>query len=82
MLLELIRVGMYAVPAYLHIISTKRKQTGRAEKLKEHENTQGGHKRGKQHNWTEEDILEALNDIKNGQSINALRSKTSITVCH
>ena len=71
MLLELIRVGMYAIPVYIHIISTKRKQTGRAEKLKEHENTQGGHKRGKQHNWTEEDILEALNDIKNGQSINA-----------
>jgi hypothetical protein len=43
MLLELIRVGMYAIPVYIHIISTKRKQTGRAEKLKEHENIQGGH---------------------------------------
>jgi hypothetical protein len=42
----------------------------------------GGQRRGKQHNGTEEDILESLNDTKNGQSINALRSKTSITVCH
>ena len=35
-------------------------------------------KRGKQHSWTEEDILEALNDIKNGQSINASSKKFNI----
>merc|ERR1711971_926401 len=33
---------------------------------------------GKQHNWTEEDILGALNDIRNGQSINASSKKYNI----
>ena len=35
-------------------------------------------KRGKQHSWTEEDILEAFNDIRNGQSINATAKKYNI----
>ena len=35
-------------------------------------------KRGKQHSWTEEDILEALDDIKNGKSISASSKKYNI----
>ena len=35
-------------------------------------------KRGKQHSWTEEDILEALNDIKNGKSVAASSNKYNI----
>ena len=35
-------------------------------------------RKGKQHNWTEQDMLEALNDIRNGQSIVASSKKYNI----